>query len=172
MDQAQGRNGEYEWLRDDEWKFEFHPLDTPPSVFGRFAAFKALWDNKRSGDRLPAWRDFDLMDFEPWWGWLTVEDIVTTEGYGYDSRYRLFGTQVAELFQADFTGRKMSEIDGFLTPVDVQNGAKMVSERLITVSRGPMRWQDRTYNTYTFVELPLADDGVEIDKVLALLQQV
>lgn len=171
MDQAIDRNHRYEWIRDDEWDYTFFPFDTPASLFGRFSAFKALWDRKRSGSRLPAWRDFELMDFEPWWGWLTVEDIVTTEGYAYDSVYRLFGTQVVELFQSDFTGRRMSEIEGFLTPVDIRNGVKMVSERLITVSRGPMQWQDRTYKSYTFMEVPLADDGERIDKVLALLQQ-
>lgn len=156
------------WTDKDGWRSGVFSIETPAAEFGAFKDFKHHWDTKRQGDRLPAWSDFQFEELEPWWGWLTVEDVVPSDTY--DARYRLFGTHVVELFSADLTGKRYSELEGFLTQLDIEIAMKMVDERLIGVSSGSMQWRDRAHRIYSFIELPLADDGYTVDKFLTLLR--
>lgn len=156
------------WTGEDGWVSQVFSLDTPAPEFGDFEDFKHHWDTKRQNDHLPAWRDFQFEELEPWWGWLTVEDVVPSDSY--DARYRLFGSHVADLFGYDLTGKKYSELEGFLTPADIEISRKMVEERLIGVSTGPMTWVNKEHRTCSFAELPLADDGHTVDKFLTLVR--
>lgn len=70
---------------DDGWVYQVFEKNTPASEFGIFQNFKQLWDSKREGDALPAWRDFELEDFAEWYGWITVEDIIP--GPTFDAVY-------------------------------------------------------------------------------------
>lgn len=168
MESGQEKQPLASWTGEDGWVAETFPLDTPAEEFGAFKDFKHHWDTKRQGYSLPAWRDFEFEELEPWWGWLTVEDIIPSDTY--DARYRLFGSNVVDLFGYDLTGKKYSEVEGFLTQEDVEMSLKMVKERLIGVSRGPLTWVDKRYHFCSFAELPLADDGHTVDKFLTLVQ--
>ena len=155
------------WEYLDEWKTHLFHKNSPVNEFGQFQSFKQLWDDKRTGDLLPAWSDFKFNDFEPWWGWLTVEDIIPSPSY--DTVYRLFGTDVAELYGDDFTGKRLSDLDGFLTPEDAEIAKLMIADQLICIQTGPMKWKNRSYNIFSFIELPLADNGQDVDKILSLV---
>jgi hypothetical protein len=159
------------WHESDGWLYEVFPKNTPAADFGQFEAFKQLWDSKRDGDALPAWRDFTFEDFAPWYGWLVVEDIIP--GPNYDSVFRLWGTHATTLFDYDMTGKRMSDVgEDLFSPADYTMSIEMARDHLIATATGPMNWQDRTFKTYSFLELPLADDGTTVDKFLTLLSEV
>jgi hypothetical protein len=159
------------WGKDEDgWEYQIFDKDTPAVEFGGFSPFKSLWDSKRVGGNLPSWRSFELEDFSDWYGWVTVEDVIP--GPTYDSRFRLWGTNIANLYGLDPTGKKMSEYSGAVfTPFEFDLGTKMVQEQLIAVSEGPMRVESRTFITFSSIELPLSNDGETVHNIIALIMK-
>ncbi len=157
---------ESEHVRD--WIFEYHALDATAADLHEFAAFKAMWDEKRVDGRLPAWRDFELQDFAPWWGWIIVEDVIRDPDF--DTRYRLWGVNVATFYGVDFTGKRVTELDTpIMWPEDLAFNERLAHERLIGLCRGPMQWNERKYKDYAYMLLPLADDGETVDRLITLI---
>lgn len=155
----------------DHWTYEIYSKDTPADQLGAFDAFKKLWDSKRVGDRLPAWRNFELEDFAPWYGWISVEDVIP--GPAYDSVFRLWGTNLVQFYGKDLTNRRMSEFVGDLfSPVDMEVLQALLGTHNFRMCRGPTIWPTDDCSpyssTYSFIELPLADDGKNVDRYINL----
>ncbi|MBT4891005.1 MAG: hypothetical protein HON65_15775 [Rhodospirillales bacterium] len=157
-------------LEPNHWTYETFRKNTPASEFRQFESFKQLWDSKRKGDSLPAWRDFQIEDFAKWYGWMTVEDIISIEPF--DSVYRLWGSNVTTLYDTDLTGKKMSEAEeGVFSLEDFKLGTKMARNQLITLCTGPLKWREVEEKVFSFIEVPLSDDGHTVDKILALTSE-
>lgn len=156
------------WRRNNGWLYEVFEISTDPSTFGNQADFVATWKSKVRDGRLPAWRDFDpIEDFRNWYGWVNVEDILCAAPY--NARFRLFGTNVATIYGSDLTGMEIRDVPGqFFTDVEYLLSEKLVAESLIGRSSGTVRWQDRRFHELCVVELPLADTGVDVDRMLVL----
>ncbi len=155
----------------DGWTYEVYSADTPAKDLGEFKAFKQLWDSKRVGDSLPAWRDFELEDFIPWHGWICVEDLIP--GDAYDSTFRLWGIHLTEFYGHDLTNRRMREFENVLfSPEDFENLQSLKGTDNIRICWGPVKWQLknkwRYSDWYSFIELPMADDGRSVDRLLNL----
>ncbi len=106
------------WRTSGDWVFEVFAIDTPASTFDIFEPFVALWNSKRHPGILPTWQDYCFEDLADWYGWVTVEDIIP--GDTYDSRYRLWGTKVTDLFETELTGKRMSDAaPGFSNPMNL-----------------------------------------------------
>lgn len=149
----------------DDWAYDVFDRNTPPSDFGPFEDLVNVWKSKWVGNDLPAWRDFDFDDFAGWYGSLIVEDIIP-EGNG-DVRFRLWGTKVTDLFHRDLTGKCMSEVeDDWFDPEEYELVTRIVEEGVIIRSRGHLGWEGREYRKIITLELPLAEDGKSIDKIL------
>lgn len=100
---------------------------------------------------------------------MVVEDIVP--GPTYDAVYRLWGTRVAELYDADLTGMRLSETDGAaFTQEEFELIDEMLDEQSISVCKGPMQWQKRRFIEFSRISLPLADDGETVDKYLTVFK--
>src|SRR5262249_10216381 len=67
-------------------------------------AFYALWRAKCRGDALPARADFTVDDLRPFIGRIAILDVI--DG-GQDFRFRLYGTQIAEEYQGEMTGKSV-----------------------------------------------------------------
>ncbi len=66
-----------------------------------------LWDAKRGGSRAaPARSDFSIAEFKPWLGNLLILDNI---GAREDIRFRLYGTNLVELFGFDLTYKTVLE---------------------------------------------------------------
>jgi len=153
------------------WTYETFDRNTPASDFGIFGSLITLWKSKWVSDALPAWRDFTFEDFAGWYGWLYVEDLIP--GGNGDARYRLWGTNITNIFQVDLTGKCMSETEpGFIDPVEYKLNMKNAEEGNILHGTGPIHWQERLHKTVAFIELPLADDGFNVDKFLGGLRDI
>ena len=155
----------------DDWVYEMFPKDTPPDACGSFASFKRLWDSKRKGEALPAWKDYQLEDFADWYGWINVEDIMP--GEPFDTVQRVWGTNLTTAFGKDQTGVRMREMKGSVySDTDFDMRTKMVETHDFRICYGPANWsaQESWKKTQkqSYIELPLADDGHTVDKFIAL----
>lgn len=134
-----------------------------------FAAVADLWLQRRpSAGLLPSRSAFDMLDFKPWLGWVSIYDIE----YGDPIRFkiRLAGTQVTIIEQADNTGRYLDEV---FPPADYPGVFAPYFEAL--ESREPVYLQ-RTVPTRSGVSktlsklvLPVAQDGLRPDKFINIL---
>lgn len=159
-----------EWLVDEDWHYEVFSLTTPTERFDAFADFVALWRSKHA-ERLPAWSDFDLMDFEGWWGWVSVYDIVDLAVPAF--RVRLYGTKIVDVTGFDPSGRVLTPKDAgttvdatTITENDFKFLAHVVSERLIGRMHGPYKIGLGPSLMFHELYLPLSDNGVDIDKMM------
>ena len=159
------------WRHPDGWTCKIFHKDAPGDDFGDFGDLKTLWDTRRQGEALPAWKDFALEDFDGWFGWMVVEDIIP--GPRYDAEYRLWGTHVTSLYNADLTGQRLSETDGKdFTEEEYELIEEMLNEQTISLCTGPMQWQRRSFVRFSRIALPLADDGDTIDKYLTVFKRL
>jgi hypothetical protein len=110
-------------------------------------------------------------DFDDWYGWLLVEDIIP--GADGDVRFRLWGTAIVNLYNVELTGKCMSDAEpGFFDPQEYELTNKIVEEGIIVRGTGPITWQNRAHKTISHIELPLSDDGKIIDKILGALHDL
>ncbi len=155
----------------DNWTYEVYSKDTPADELREFGHFKRLWDSKRVGDALPAWRDFELEDFAHWYSWISVEDVIP--GPTYDCVYRLWGTGLTQLYGKDVTNRRMSEFLGDLfSPEDLDVLQTLIGTHNFRICCGAVHWPVEAgssfSDSYGFIELPLADDGHTVDRYMNL----
>lgn len=128
------------WAEANGWTYETFPVATPAGELGHFQLFKELWDSKRSNDGLPAWRDFELRDLDPsWYGWICVEDVVY--GNEYNSRFRLWGTNLTQLWGIDLTGQEMRDHKGLVfSDEDFAMSQEMLQGKFFRLLSGPLDW--------------------------------
>ena len=94
-------------------------------------ALLAYWRGKRSDRGAVAWKDVDLMELYRIAPHLTVCDVLDD---GREFRARYFGTEIAQIFQFDRTGKTLAEM---YEPA----AAAIVAERyrLAVSARAPVR---------------------------------
>lgn len=164
----EGREASLHWGTDQDWTFEYFEPDDAASVVEYARPFYDIW-NERRGDKPAArWSDYDWDMLRPWWGSMVITDI---ERDPFDYRYRLFGGEVALLFETDMTGQRASEVSGdrnYVTNADVQFYAFLSARPLMAHTYGSLQWQGRQYIRCGFFEVPLAEDGETVDKILSL----
>ncbi|QDO99228.1 PAS domain-containing protein [Ferrovibrio terrae] len=84
-----------------------HAANAPAISNPRLQRLYELWDTKRGGSLVaPARSDFSIAEFKPWLGNLLILDNI---GAREDIRFRLYGTNLAELFGFDLTYKTVLE---------------------------------------------------------------
>ena len=153
------------------WVYEVFPLDIMTMEDSNLGLAIELWQSKRPGDGLPAWRDFDLQDFADRYGWFTVYDIIP--GAEFDMRCRLWGTKLVDLHGMDITGKCVFSRENGLfgdtlmfDQMDMDFYSNLITERMVGLCGGSIEWQQRDHVRYKAVMMPLADDHQNIDKFL------
>lgn len=128
-----------------------------------------LWRARRPApDRLPARRDFDMVDFKAVLGWVCIYDVERMAPPRL--KIRLEGTAIQELDGAAWTGRYLDEKfpPGRYPRVFEPYERALASRRPVVVHRDvPVR--TGTWRHLAKLVLPLADDGVTPDKTIAVL---
>lgn len=153
----------------DSWVYEVYSKDTPPEELGEYSTFKRLWDSRRQGEALPAWRDFQFEDFIGWHGWISVDELIP--GPEYDSIFRLWGTKLTQLYGSDYTNRHFKDLVGEQFPPEEAALLKRLSKtEHFRICYGPIDWYLeeplRGVRNVGFIELPLADDGSTVDRYM------
>ncbi len=148
--------------------YEHFPLDSEGSMFPGFEDLHALWKLKKADRFLPAWKDFDLQDLQPWWGKMCVIDFTYDP---FDFKFRLWGTQITDLYQIDYSQKWYSDLyeQGVYPEDDKPYFEKIARENLIGKNNDTLDWYGRGHVTAYFLDLPLSDDGKTVTGCMAAM---
>jgi len=140
--------------------FETFPLNTSGDVFGPLEGFVTLWKTKHDarGD-LPIWRDFDIMDFEGWWGQISMAEISLDP---VDLTFRLWGTKLTDWWGFDYTNKSFAKTTLNLNSwikKEQQYIADFAAEPKFGMLKGTLAEKGHDYHWVTAVDLPLGADG-------------
>lgn len=123
----------------------------------------AMWQERCDGDRLPARGDFDVFELRDYLGWLCIAEETPMRD---DYVYRLIGTKVVQNVGRDVTGRTVGES---LPPAALKIFRYMEDHPAPLRTWGTVNWQERAYRNHESLLLPLANDGVRVDRFLILM---
>ena len=129
----------------------------------------AYWLSKGCGGLLPCRGDIDPLDF-PWA--LGLVCLLDVERQPVRFRYRVDGTIIADRHGEDFTGRTTDEVRPmFYADMLHRHFCEVVETRRPSLYRIVIR-QDDQAKTYLRLALPLADDGVAVNKILTVSDRI
>ncbi len=152
------------WKRVSSWTYQVFEPNVDATDVLQFEPLIELWQSKFKGHLIPAWSDFSFDDFYGWHGWLRVGDFIP--GQTDDYEYRLWGVHAVNFYGVDLTGKRMSELDFGFDDDDRTLLDLLATQKMITLATGPVFWQERDHLEVSVVKMPLADDGVNVDKFL------
>lgn len=133
----------------------------------RAAELLGYWQSLRAGRSMPRRADFDPAAIPPLLPYLMLTDLT---GDPPRARYRLVGTIIAELAKFDFTG----QFADTLTFQDAEAFDYAACYRAVAAARQPgighSSWLvgDFKARWIEFVICPLSDDGITVDRCVAL----
>lgn len=169
-DQFQGRDRPSEdalWKRVDPWSYYHYPIDAPSTAFGPYKPVVDIWNSKRNGQALPAWRDFDFYDFVGWHGWICVFEIHHDP---FDWTCRLSGTMVDELTGRSFQGKSRAEVyEKAITESTMEFFEQALAHRKIGWCVGPINQVGRGHVPVQYLELPCSKDDDRVDHVIEIM---
>lgn len=127
-----------------------------------------LWQSKRSGDRLPARKDFDVLELGPWMGDIGLVDIIRGDTVRF--RFRLIGTNFSWLQGCDITGRFADEVFDDASAYVVEEYEEVVRTGQPLFRQRPIRTKKLGAKLlYRKVIMPLAADGTTVDMLMVHL---
>jgi len=142
------------------WSYLAFQNDSSPEEFGKLETFVQLWRSKwPRSNCFPCWRDFDPLEFEGWWGQVSLAEISYNP---VDLRWVLWGTTITNWWGSDYTNKKVSEISNVSNVWEnFERGylERLIDERLIGFVSGSLSPQKRGYIKICGVDLPLEKDG-------------
>jgi hypothetical protein len=142
------------------WTYFAYENDAPSESFGSLATFIDLWRSKCPGpDRFPRWRQFEPLEFEGWWGQISLAEVCYDP---IDLRWVLWGTAITEWWGCDYTNKRVSEISDVADVWEnFERGylERLIDQRLIGFVSGSLAPQRRGYNFINGIDLPLERDG-------------
>ncbi len=126
--------------------------------------FLAYWRQKAGDQIAPRRRDLDVLDVPKLMPHVIIFDVLSDP---LDFRYRLVGTTVREMSRNDYTGLKLSEIDGRGPGSKVWSMLDQVRENqkpafYAVEYMGPKR----DFRKLDDLFLPLVDDRLETDMIM------
>ena len=149
------------------WRYALCPLDAKAADFGPFADIVRLWQQRRRhSGRLPRRRDLDFYDLTKWLGRIFIAKV---EREPFRVRFVLWGTQLAEWWNVDYTGKLLGEasIDPEVwNSVELKYFEAMDREPFIGIASGYLEQHDRPHIKVLGVDLPLSD-GQGLSHVLS-----
>jgi hypothetical protein len=143
-----------------------HHLDLPPTCHANTRAIYDYWLEKRGKRRMPARRDLDPIEIpRALLPGICLVDVVADERRYV---YRLVGTGEVELRGYDPTGDSVEE--GFFGPsagdaLDCYDRVVLTGAPFVDAT--PFTSQNGQYVMLETIFLPLADDGIHVNKILA-----
>lgn len=126
------------------------------------------WERWRGANRMPAWREVDLLDLPP--GLISgvmVADVVP--GPPLDFHVRYWGTGLVEAFGFEASGRRLSEVEHFgIMDAFIAQSPRLIAsgEHQIWVNR--IEGRHRPAREFCVLRLPLGTDGAGVDTVMTV----
>jgi len=126
------------------------------------------WKSKVRGGKLPARRDIDPLDVPLLLPQIILLDVARDP---WDFRFRLIGTNVVYHLSRDWTGHWFSQINHMAAPSRIFNNCVEVAASGDAFrSQTPYVGPHADYVSAEDIILPLADDGVNVDKLLVFVE--
>lgn len=124
------------------------------------------WQTLRGDRELPLASDLTPFGLRPALGYILLIDV---EDDGWDGRFRLYGTKVAEMYGEDMTGRRVSDIDGGKYSTQLFRALY----RAVTVRRQPVFSHHRppehvSVTAWKRLILPLAGTDGQVSRFLSV----
>lgn len=142
------------------WHYRAYDPDTPPEAFGPLAPIVSLWQSKRStAGGFPRWSDFNIQEFEGWWGQLSLAEIHHNP---FDARWVLWGTKLVDWWGLEYTNQLISQqpyLGDTWEKVERPYLETLHSNRLVGFVSGTLEPQGREYHRIDGVDLPLEKEG-------------
>lgn len=142
------------------WTYLAFQNDTPSENFGKLETFVDLWRSKwPSPNCFPRWRDFEPLEFEGWWGQISLAEVSYKP---VDLRWVLWGTAITDWWGSDYTNKRVSEMPNVSDVWEnYERGylEQLIDQRLIGFVSGSLAPQRRDYINICGVDLPLEKDG-------------
>jgi len=147
--------------------FRSYDPDASPEMFGLFSSFVELWQTKRTGRRLPAWKDFSFDDLRPWIGKMALVDL---DPGVYEGVYRLYGGNWVTVANIDLTKKRLSEdmpkvVYGRIKPYFESLFRDGLIGHRVTWSS----WRHREFINVEILDLLLSDNGTDVTQSLSVL---
>lgn len=145
------------WREHPDWKYECFEATTSSDNFVGFENIVGVWRSKFVDGKIPAWADFDFYDFKGWHGFVSISEYLYDP---FDLKVRLWGTEMARLYDRDMTGKRLSDlIDSGTDPqTDLEYYAMLGKNMYIGYSTGTLEWIDQSHIHVSFLDLPLSDN--------------
>lgn len=155
------------WHEPSGWEYHIYSRNTVPPDLAHAEKFIRLWQSKSEGGnaQIPSWKNFDFLDFRGLHGRIVLQRV---EREPFDIRYTLWGTKAAQIYGQDLTGKALSELEGDRSRVELEYLHRLVEVGGFGMIKGPIYWEGRMHRTISFVDLPLSDDGVNVDGIVSL----
>lgn len=142
------------------WVYCTYKADVSASALGPLKNFMILWRSKwKHNSSFPTWRDFRFMEFEDWWGQLSLAELHNDP---FDLRWALWGTKISDWWGSDYTNRFISqipEVHDVFQRHEKPYLEHLVKHRQIGFFCGNLAPQNRNYLSICGVDLPLETHG-------------
>ena len=150
--------------------------DTRPLQLGeardpRIGELVAYWTSKLHGRTMPSRSDIDPAEIVRLLPFIALVDVIA--GVPVDKRYRvrLFGTQLVEYHQKDWTGKQIFDVTSAEAAQRIaQAGEFCVNHHRPWLSAGKLYWANhKSAKQFEIVIVPLSPDDAAVNMLMALL---
>jgi hypothetical protein len=151
-----------------DWTYATCPLNADAAGFGPFAGLVATWQSRTTPQRpLPSRADFDMIDFA---GWLGRVFIAKIEHDPFTLRFTLWGTELAEWWGVDYTGKRLGEASftpEAWEPTELAYFAEMDRAPFLGIASGYLSQHGRSFIKIAGLDLPCSD-GAGLSHVISI----
>lgn len=137
--------------------------------YPRQREFFEYWRAKAPPGKLPGRQHFDPLDIPALLPWIVMYDVVR-QGGDPRFRFRLVGTGIVEQYGRDATGMWFEDAyEGEILERQMATFTEVATSGRPHLSRPTLPIATKEYITYERLILPLAGDGVNVDRLIALM---
>ncbi len=150
-----------------DWRYAMCPLNTKAERLGPFRDLVSLMQDRAGPDRLlPRRADFKMEDFKDWLGRIFIARV---ERAPFNLRFTLWGTQLVEWWQVDYTNKTLGSLSrnpSLWELSEIRYFEKMDQSPFIGITSGKLTQHNRSYIKVMAIDLPLSE-GIGISHVLS-----
>jgi len=144
-----------------DFRIDFTNGELPDPKLNRF---HEIWLSKCQGGRLPGRGDFDPTELPPeFLPWITIFDVEEER-----FRVRIVGTGIVAALEFDATGRYTDELPN-TKALEARARWAVGNAKPYFMTDLPIPWDQEHYTRYSVICLPLANDGIDVDKLLYMM---
>lgn len=145
-------------MQNHDWFYRVYDNNTSATEFGAFAPYIKIWQSKLTSSLGADWLDFGVDDLVPWYKRLSLAEV---EQDFSNMTFRLWGTELTELWGADYTGRVFADnqFPEHWQTIEQPYIEKVVKLSAIGVCGGTLHLIDREFINITYVDLAVSRAG-------------